>query len=75
MIRVYTKKPGEDPDLDEPYLLEKGGSALDAVRSIHRDLVEDLDYIKIWGSGRFDGQQVAHDHEMEDGDIIEIHQE
>lgn len=73
MIRIYTKKPGKDPDMDEPYLLEKGESALDAVRAIHRDLVDNLDYIKIWGSGRFDGQQVAQDHEMEDGDVIEIH--
>jgi len=73
-IRIYTKKPGKEPDLDEPYVLEKDSTVLEAVRSIHRDMVENLDYIRIWGSGRFDGQEVAQDHRLEDGDVIEIHQ-
>lgn len=73
-IRIYTKKPGEEPDLEEPYLLDKNSTVLEGVRSIHRDMVENLDYIRIWGSGRFDGQEVAQDHQLEDGDIIEIHQ-
>ncbi len=73
-IRIYTKKPGEEPDLQEPYLLDKGSTVLEGVRSIHRNLVDNLDYIRIWGSGRFDGQEVAQDHRLEDGDIIEIHQ-
>lgn len=73
-IRIYTKKPGEDPDMDEPYLLDKDSTVLEGVRSIHRDMVENLDYIRIWGSGKYDGQEVAHDHQLEDGDVIEIHQ-
>ncbi|MFP3953687.1 MAG: GTPase [Candidatus Acetothermia bacterium] len=72
-IRVYTKKPGEEPDLQEPYLLDRGSTVIEAVKSIHRDLVKELDYVRIWGSGRFDGQEVAQDHVLEDGDIIEIH--
>ncbi|MFB6290886.1 MAG: GTPase [Candidatus Bipolaricaulia bacterium] len=74
-IRIYTKKPGKEPDLKEPYILDKGSTVLEGVRSIHRDMVERLDYIRIWGSGRFDGQEVAQDHVLKDGDIIEIHQE
>jgi len=73
MIRVYTKKPGKDPDLDEPYLLKASSTVMDAARSIHRELAKDLDYVRIWGSGRFDGQQVSRDHQLEDGDVIEIH--
>lgn len=75
LIRIYTKKPGKDPDLDEPYLLDQGSTVFDAAREIHRDLAQDLDYVRIWGSGRFDGQQVAQDHLLEEGDIIEIHRE
>ncbi len=74
-IRIYTKKPGEEPDLQEPYLLDKNSTVLEAVRSIHRNMVDNLDYIRIWGSGRFDGQEVAQDHRLKDGDVIEIHQE
>lgn len=73
IIRIYTKKPGEKPDLEEPYILEKGSTVMDAARSIHRDLAQELDYIRIWGSGKYDGQQVAQDHVLEDGDVIEIH--
>lgn len=72
-IRVYTKKPGEEPDLQEPYLLDKGSTVIEAVKSIHRDLVKELDYVRIWGSGKYDGQEVAQDHVLEDGDVIEIH--
>ncbi|MCF7875822.1 50S ribosome-binding GTPase [Candidatus Bipolaricaulota bacterium] len=74
-IRIYTKKPGEEPDLKEPYLLDKNSTVLEGVRSIHRNMVDNLDYIRIWGSGRFDGQEVAQDHQLKDGDVIEIHQE
>ncbi len=73
-IRIYTKRPGEEPDMKEPYLLDKNSTVLEGVRSIHRNMVDNLDYIRIWGSGRFDGQEVAQDHVLEDGDVIEIHQ-
>jgi len=73
IIRVYTKLPGKKPDLTEPYTLPIGSTVIDAVRAVHRDFVERLKYVRIWGSGRFDGQQVPSDHLLEDGDIIEIH--
>ncbi len=73
VIRVYTKMPGKKPDMTEPYTLVEGSTALDAVGTVHRDFVERLKYVRIWGSGRFDGQQVPADHRLEDGDIVEIH--
>jgi ribosome-interacting GTPase 1 len=73
VVRVYTKLPGKKPDLTEPYTLSCGSTALDAVQTVHRDFVDRLKYVRIWGSGRFDGQQVPSDHVLEDGDIIEIH--
>ena len=73
IVRIYTKLPGKKPDMTEPYTLPAGSSALDAVRMVHREFVDRLKYVRIWGSGRFDGQQVPSDHPLEDGDIIEIH--
>lgn len=73
VIRVYTKLPGQKPDMTEPYTLPSGSLALDAVNAIHREFSDRLKYVRIWGSGRFDGQQVPSDHVMEDGDIIEVH--
>ena len=73
VIRIYTKLPGKKPDLEEPYTLPIGSTAFDAVQTVHRDFAEHLRYVRIWGSGRFDGQQVPADHVLQDGDIIEIH--
>jgi uncharacterized protein len=73
IVRVYTKLPGQKPDMTEPYTLPVGSQAVDAVRAIHREFTDRLKYVRIWGSGRFDGQQVPSDHVMEDGDIVEVH--
>lgn len=73
IIRIYTKQPGKKPDLAQPYVLPKGSTILDVAETIHRDFVEKLKYVRIWGSGKFDGQQVQRDHVVEDGDVIEIH--
>ena len=73
IVRVYTKMPGKQPDMTEPYTLPIGSTVLDAVRTVHRDFIDRLKYVRIWGSGRFDGQQVPADHLLEDGDIVEIH--
>jgi len=73
IVRIYTKLPGHKADLTEPYTLPCGSTVLDAVRVVHRDFTEKLKYVRIWGSGKFDGQQVTSDHVLEDGDIIEIH--
>lgn len=73
IVRVYTKLPGHKPDMTEPYTLPAGSRAIDAVKAVHREFTERLKYVRIWGSGRFDGQQVSGDHLLEDGDIVEVH--
>jgi ribosome-interacting GTPase 1 len=73
IVRIYTKLPGKPPDMAEPYTLAIGSTVLDAVRLVHREFVDRLKYVRIWGSGRFDGQQVPSDHVLEDGDVVEIH--
>ncbi len=73
VIRLYTKMPGKKPDMEEPYTLPLGSTVLDAVRTVHRDLADHLRYVRIWGSGRFDGQQVPANHVLADKDILEIH--
>jgi ribosome-interacting GTPase 1 len=73
VLRVYTKEPGKKADMTEPYTLPVGSTVLDAVRMVHREFAERLKYVRVWGSGRFDGQQVPSDHSLADGDIVEIH--
>jgi ribosome-interacting GTPase 1 len=73
LIRVYTKVPGKPPDRDHPFTLPFGGTIHDLTRLIHRDLEHSVKFARIWGSGVFDGQMVKRDHELHDGDIVELH--
>lgn len=73
IIRVYTKLPGKPPDLTEPYTLPIGSTVLDAVKTVHREFVDKLKYVRLWGSGKFDGQQAPSDHTLQDRDVVEIH--
>jgi ribosome-interacting GTPase 1 len=73
IIRIYTKAPGEEPDLTEPVVLKKGSTVGDVALSIHKDFFAKLRYAKIWGSGKFGGQMVKRDHQINEGDVIELH--
>lgn len=73
VVRVYTKKPGHPPDLSQPYTIREGATVLNVVEQIHKDFVSRLRYVRLWGSGRFDGQHAPLDHVVQDKDIVEIH--
>jgi hypothetical protein len=73
LVRIYTKLPGQAPDMTQPYVLSEGSTVIDAVQLVHREFVDRLKYVRVWGSGRFDGQQVPSDHVLADKDVIEIH--
>ncbi|HIE53396.1 MAG TPA: TGS domain-containing protein [Armatimonadetes bacterium] len=73
VVRVYTKEPGQKPDLAEPYVLKRGSTVLDLAAAVHRDFVEGLRFARIWGEGMYDGQPVKRSHVLRDGDIIELH--
>ena len=73
IIRVYTKPPGGEPDLTEPVVLKKGSTVEEVALSVHKDFAAKLRYAKIWGSGKFEGQMVKRDYEVNEGDVIELH--
>lgn len=73
VVRVYTKIPGKPPDTNRPFTVCRGGTVLDVARLVHKDIARKLKFARIWGSGRFDGQQVGSDHHVSDKDVIELH--
>ncbi|MFC1958030.1 GTPase [Chloroflexota bacterium] len=73
IIRVYTKTPGQKPDLNDPIILECGSTLQDAAVEVHKDFSARLKYARVWGSGKHDGVMVKRDHILQDGDIIELH--
>jgi hypothetical protein len=73
VIRIYTKIPGKPVDRDHPFTLPMGSVVLDLAREVHRELEHSLKSAKVWGSGAFEGQTVRRDHELRDGDMVELH--
>jgi ribosome-interacting GTPase 1 len=73
LLRIYTKVPGRPVDRTKPFTVPIGSTVIDLAREIHRDFESSLKFARIWGSGVFDGQSVKRDHELHDGDIVELH--
>lgn len=73
MIRVYTKEPGKEPDLQNPFILPKGATIEDLARKIHKELPQRMTYARIWGEGRLPGQMVPKEELLKEGDIVQIH--
>jgi ribosome-interacting GTPase 1 len=72
-VRVYTKVPGKKPDLTQPFVLPRGSTVLDLAAAIHQDLAAGLKFARIWGKEAHDGQPVARDHVLHEGDVLELH--
>ncbi len=73
IVRVYTKPPGGPPDYDRPFTVFRGDTVHDVATLIHRDIAASLKFARLWGGGKFDGQQVGRDHQVRDGDVLELH--
>lgn len=72
IVRVYAKPPGQEPDLERPFVLKHGDTLIDLARKVHRDFFEHLKSARVWGSAEFPGQMVTRDYLLQDGDIVEL---
>jgi ribosome-interacting GTPase 1 len=72
IIRVYSKAPGKEPDLTQPFVLKKGDTISDFAGKVHKDFVDKLKTARLWGDLVFDGQMVQRDHMLQDGDVVEL---
>ncbi|NJD11362.1 MAG: TGS domain-containing protein [Gemmatimonadetes bacterium] len=72
IIRVYTKEPGHDPDLERPFTLPVGATVGQLARTIHGEIAEHLKYARLWGKTTFDGQRVKSEQVLTDGDVVEL---
>lgn len=74
LMRIYMKEPGKKPDLDEPLIIRSGATIKDVCDKLHRDFARRLRFARVWGkSAKFPGQQHQLNHELIDGDIVELH--
>ena len=76
LFRIYMKRIGKEPDTKEPLIMKKGSKVRDVCEKIHKELVKDFKYARIWGpSARFPGQRVGLDQVLQDEDIVELHKD
>jgi len=72
LVRVYSKVPGEDPDMEAPFVMKRGSTVLEFAEQVHKEIARNLKTARIWGSAKYDGASVPRDHVLEDGDIVEL---
>jgi hypothetical protein len=73
VIRVYTKQPGKPADRQRPFTCPAGSTVVEFAAQVHNDFATNLKTAKVWGSSAFDGQNVKRDHQLQDGDVVELH--
>ena len=71
LIRVYLRQGGEIDG--EPLALRRGATVVDVADAIHHELGAACVGALLWGpSSRFPGQRVGREHEVDDGDAVEV---
>jgi small GTP-binding protein len=75
LMRIYMKRLGKDPDMEQPMIIRKNATIRDVAIKIHREAFgEKVEYARIWGrSAKFPGQKVGAEKALQDGDIVELH--
>lgn len=72
IMRIYSKPPGKEPNMQSPFVLPVGSTVEDFAGRVHKDFLEHLKAARVWGQGVFDGQHVGREHMLHDGDVVEL---
>ncbi len=74
IIRIYAKRPGQPPDMKEPFTLPRGSNVAELAVVIHRQLADKLKTARVWNSPVcHDGQNIPREHILNDKEIVELH--
>eukprot|EP01059_Diplonema_ambulator_P006144 TRINITY_DN15912_c0_g1_i2.p1 TRINITY_DN15912_c0_g1~~TRINITY_DN15912_c0_g1_i2.p1 ORF type:complete len:105 (+),score=23.11 TRINITY_DN15912_c0_g1_i2:394-708(+) len=73
LVRVYTKKKGNPPDFENPFIMRGGGTVEQVCLRIHKDMLNKFRYALVWGtSAKHASQCVGKEHVLDDEDVIQI---
>ncbi|MBN2621021.1 TGS domain-containing protein [candidate division WOR-3 bacterium] len=73
IIRIYTKKIGQSIQKQEPVVLPRGSTVIDAAEHIHKDFKKNLKFARLWNDKGYSGQRVEKQHILADEDVLEFH--
>ncbi|MBI2545352.1 MAG: 50S ribosome-binding GTPase [Candidatus Aenigmarchaeota archaeon] len=74
MIRIYTKSPNKPKAIPAIGML-KNSTVKDLTKEIHKDLLKDFKFAKIFNSTKYSGKKVGLEYKLQDNDVVEIHSE
>lgn len=72
VMRIYTRKPGQETEPD-PIVLPVGGNVEDLAEKIHHDLARQVKQAKVWSRNGAMPRTVSRDCELHDGDLVELY--
>ncbi|KAF1940933.1 P-loop containing nucleoside triphosphate hydrolase protein [Clathrospora elynae] len=73
LIRIYTKRKGDDPNFGEALIVRSGSTIEDVCDQVHRTLKETFKHALVWGaSARHVPQRVGLGHVVSDEDVVSI---
>lgn len=73
IVRIYSKRPGYEPEYDNPFVFPRGDTLLEFAKAVHKDFVDNLKFARVWSTSKFNGQRITKDYVLEDKDVIELH--
>ena len=73
LLRLYTKRRGVAPVLDDPMVVRNHLTVLEVCDAIHRDMKNQFKYALVWGlSAKHSPQKCGLTHEVHDEDVVQI---
>ena len=73
LLRLYTKRRGVQPKLDDPMVVRNNSTILEVCDSIHRDMKNQFKYALVWGSSaKHSPQKCGLSHPVHDEDVVQI---
>lgn len=76
LTRIYTKRKGQQPDLNEPVVLShirKGTSVKSLCQNVSTQMLRDFNFAMVWGkSAKHGPQRCGINHPLADEDVVQI---
>jgi len=76
LTRIYTKRRGQPPDLDEPVVLSnirKGTTVRSLCNNVSTHMLDAFNYALVWGtSAKHSPQRCGMMHNLDDEDVVQI---
>ncbi len=71
VMRIYMKRPGMEPDMEEPLIMPAQSTVEDVAEKVKSGM--QVEAARIWGdSAKFEGQRVGPSHVLQDRDVVEL---